>query len=103
MKELSKTQLVNLLSAGGSAGSTKFTHCFLLLACFVIVFCLFVSVLFLYLPSTEEAILYPNMFRVLVVNFLKMLFQHLLNWPCVFLLYKISWNVFLHFLLLKTV
>ena len=103
MKELSKTQLVNLLSAGWSARRTKFTHWFFLLACFVIVFCLIVFVLFLYLPTTEEAILYPNMFSVLVVDFLKMLFQHLLNWPCVFLLYKISWNVFLHFLLLKIV
>ena len=60
MKELKKSQGVNLISAGWSPGVTKFTHRYV-----VVVFCIYLLL--------RKPFSIPNIFRVLVVDFLKML------------------------------
>lgn len=65
VKELNKC-LCQCPSAGWRTGSTKFTHMF----CFV-----FFSIWNL----LRKLFSIVNRFRVRVINFLKMLFQHLLN------------------------
>ena len=60
-KKKKKSQRVNLIS-----GSTKFTHRFV-----VVVFCIY--------PLLRKPFSIPNILKVLVVDFFKNAFEHLLN------------------------